>query len=68
MGIVGMVATATPCRATEHGCGGGNIADVMVLAVMGLAIIALAARYVWNRWERGPYPFILRLMRLGSRR
>lgn len=63
-----MLGTETPCRATEKGCGGDGSADVIVLVLMGVVLLAVISRFVWNRWHRGPYPFILRLMRFGPRK
>ena len=65
-----LLGSTTPCKASEHGCNnflenvGGTIA--VVLVVVGLILVGFA--WVWLRWNRGPFPWIMRVLGRASRR
>jgi hypothetical protein len=59
--MLGPLASSIPCRASERGCGGSNVLGVILLVFLGLAAIVGILSWVWSRWERGPFPLIMRI-------
>jgi hypothetical protein len=65
--LLTVVGSATPCRASESGCGGGAIVEVVVIVIGVILVVVVLTGWVWFRWKRGPYPWIMRAIRWVER-
>jgi hypothetical protein len=62
LALLHVFASSTPCRASERGCGGDDIAGVILLVLLGGGVILGVLSWIWFRWERGPFWLIMRLL------
>jgi hypothetical protein len=66
--LLHVIGSSTPCRATEKGCAGDNVLGVIALALLAAGVVASVLAWIWFRWERGPFPTIMRLLSMRRRR
>jgi hypothetical protein len=63
-----VIGDSTPCRLRETGCAGGNVIGVILLALLVAGVVVSVLAWIWFRWERGPFPTIMRLLSMLRRR
>jgi hypothetical protein len=60
--LLHVLGSSTPCRASEKGCGGGNVVGVILLVFLAAGAILGVLSWIWFRWERGPFMTIMRVL------
>jgi hypothetical protein len=55
--------------AKEHGCASeNNVVGLIVIVVLVLGVAGGVAGWAWFRWERGPFPVLMRVFGLRLRK
>jgi uncharacterized membrane protein YeiB len=53
---------ATQCRAAEAGCNNGDLLGLILLAILAFGFLLAISAWLWFRWERGPFGWIMRVL------